>query len=151
MSISSVQEKKRANKKKLPCLPCKALPFSGEGSRLKMHFLQYSGTVLPKPRTKHLPVWVPTPQHPEVGAVQATGAPGKGFGMGHLAQRARVCLQSHQGCTCHTSCSIHMDHILADSSLPTWHSSHTGSLLAPIPLLRIWVLSVPAVSSFETM
>lgn len=122
-----------------PCLPCKGLQFSGEESRWKC----ISSTILDgSPKSTDQP-----PPH----GTQRGGVPWAGKDFGTEWQCLPPEPSFHASCSIPqiTSLLIHRFPEQAVSSLPTCHSSHTGSLPAPITLLHIWVLSVPAVSFFE--
>lgn len=140
MSISSVQEKKWANKKCLPAFPVK--DCSSVGRKVDENaFPPLFWTVLLKAQTNPHPM-----------APRGVGCPGQGR---TLAQSDNVCLQSHHS----------MHPVPSHRSHPCWFIASlsrqfppsppaiplTGSLPAPITLLHIWVLSVPAVSFFETI
>lgn len=149
---------KTGKQKELSCLPCKGLQFSGERNRLKMHFLRYSGVVLPKPQTKQTPPVAPhTSADGGGGRAGRSGAQGRTLAGGtwhrvplFVSRAIRDARSIHPVLsTLIASLLIHPFPKQAVSSLPTWHSSHTESLPAPITLLHIWVLSVSAISFFE--
>lgn len=145
MSISSVQEEKWANKKSFPAFPEKDCSLVEREVGWKC----ISSTILDSSPKSTDQANLPCGTQRWVGCRE---------GLWHVAPGTECqCLPPEP--SFHTSCSIpritslliHLFSEQAVSSLPTWHSSHTGSLPAPITLLHIWVLSDPAVSFFETI